>query len=106
MAAELWELDQAPELTDFYNRQTRTLPFGDPVQPTEFLSGMLWSQAPQLIDHDGEQLAVYSSAHEVLAFAHIGASRPRGSEEEIGLIRFLAYEPGQTLAARAVLELA
>lgn len=105
MAAELWKLEQATELTEFYNRQVQKLPFGDPAEPAEFLSGMLWSQAPQLIDHDGEQLVVYSGGRDVLAFAHIGACRPRGSEEEIGLVRFLAYEPGQVQAARAVLEL-
>ena len=105
MPEEKWDLSRAAELTDFYNEQTRSLPFGYPVEPEELGVGMSWSQAPQLLDHDCEELVAHVDHGEVVAMAHLGCCRQRGSDEDRGLIRFFGCQPGRVDEARATLRL-
>ena len=106
MPLERWDLNRAADLTDFYNEQIRSLPFGYPVMPEELTAGMTWSQAPQLIDHECEELVTFVDHGKILAMVHLGCCRYPGSDEKLGLIRFFACQSDCVDEARDALRCA
>ena len=66
MRVDLWSVDRARELTDFYNDQIRGVPHGYPVQPEHFDSGIHRSWHPERREAQTECFLVAQEADRVV----------------------------------------
>ena len=103
--------DMQEPLTQFYNSMTADVPHCYPIKEEEFgaaISGVTTGKADKNeggIDAEAAFVAIVNGATQ--AFIHIGIGQVRDhqkKEEDVGIIRFFAYEHGARRIGQAVLE--
>ena len=98
-----------PTLTEFYNELTSEVPHCYPVKEEEFATAMKKVTTGEYHrdgeKHKSERVFISKSDDTINAFVHTTLSlKAVNEEEDVGFIRFLAYERGKRNAGQAVLE--
>ena len=104
-----YTLDMQTQVTQFYNRMTTNVPKCYPVKAEELaaaIRGVTTGKADKEeggLDSETAFVAMVNGA--VQAFIHVGIGQVgENREEDIGVIRFFAYERGARRVGQAVLE--
>ena len=107
------ELERTGELAPSYNRQMRGVPFCYPQTAETFARGVHDDLAElfgfrRLEVFESEMLIVVEEDTEVVGFADIGVHpyEESGESKKVGVIRFLAYDPGVRRVGDSLLEAA
>lgn len=111
MEIQHWTRDRAGELADCYNRQIRDVPYCYPQSPEGFSRGVEEDLAELYGFHrpealTSEKLIVAEEGGSVVGFVDYGLHERSESEgtKRVGVIRFLAYEPGMRTVGQALLK--